>query len=74
VRPDWAVATIMTGFVTGIVTLFMARVALLWRRRDLPDATRGDAVLDAATNEASRKASPPPSRLGNFVTPTRSWR
>jgi hypothetical protein len=43
----WAAATIMTGFVSSLSTLFIARIALGRRGCDLPNCDASDAVLDA---------------------------
>ncbi|HLJ00448.1 MAG TPA: MFS transporter [Bradyrhizobium sp.] len=67
----WAAATILTGFVTGLATLFMARVALgFGEGATFPTATRamqnwtapGDRGMAQGLTHAF-------SRLGNFVTP-----
>ena len=70
----WAAATILTGFASGLASLFVARVAARLRRgRDLPDRNARDAELDAGRQAAaSRKVSPTPSR-GWAMPSRRRW-
>jgi MFS family permease len=67
----WALSTIMTGFVTGIVTLFIARVALgFGEGATFPTATR---AMQYWTPEGRRGFAQGLThsfaRLGNAVTP-----
>jgi len=68
----WAVATIMTGFVTGIVTLFIARVALgFGEGATFPTATRAMQYWTPADKRGfAQGLTHAFARLGNFVTPT----
>jgi len=67
----WAGATIMTGFVTGIVTLFMARVALgFGEGATFPTATRAMQYWTPADRRGfAQGLTHAFARLGNAVTP-----
>jgi MFS family permease len=67
----WAASTIMTGFVTGIVTLFIARVALgFGEGATFPTATRAMQNWTAPGDRGfAQGLTHAFSRLGNFVTP-----
>jgi len=67
----WAAATIMTGFVTGIVTLFIARVALgFGEGATFPTATRAMQYWTPADRRGfAQGLTHAFARLGNAVTP-----
>jgi MFS family permease len=67
----WAAATIMTGFVTGIVTLFMARVALgFGEGATFPTATRAMQYWTPADKRGfAQGLTHAFARLGNAITP-----
>jgi MFS family permease len=67
----WAVSTILTGFVTGIVTLFIARVALgFGEGATFPTATRAMQYwTPAGMRGFAQGLTHAFSRLGNAVTP-----
>jgi len=67
----WALATIMTGFVTGLVTLFIARVALgFGEGATFPTATRAMQYWTPADKRGfAQGLTHAFARLGNFVTP-----
>ena len=60
----WAAATIMTGFATGLVSLFSARVAARASARARPSRRRRARCSIGRRRNAAvlRKASPIPSR------------
>jgi MFS family permease len=67
----WALSTIMTGFVTGIVTLFIARVALgFGEGATFPTATRAMQYwTPAGMRGFAQGLTHSFARLGNAVTP-----
>ena len=67
----WATATIMTGFVTGIVTLFIARVMLgFGEGATFPTATRAMQYWTPAGRRGfAQGLTHAFARLGNFLTP-----
>jgi MFS family permease len=67
----WALSTILTGFVTGIVTLFIARVALgFGEGATFPTATRAmQNWTPAGMRGFAQGLTHAFSRLGNAVTP-----
>jgi MFS family permease len=67
----WASATIMTGFVTGLVTLFLARVALgFGEGATFPTATRAMQYWTPAGRRGfAQGLTHAFARLGNAVTP-----
>jgi len=67
----WAAATIMTGFVTGIVTLFIARVALgFGEGATFPTATRAMQYWTPASKRGfAQGLTHAFARLGNALTP-----
>jgi len=67
----WASATIMTGFVTGLVTLFIARVALgFGEGATFPTATRAMQYWTPAGRRGfAQGLTHAFARLGNAVTP-----
>jgi len=67
----WAAATIMTGFVTGLATLFMARVALgFGEGATFPTATRAMQYWTPADQRGfAQGLTHAFARLGNAVTP-----
>jgi MFS family permease len=67
----WAGATIMTGFVTGLVTLFLARVALgFGEGATFPTATRAMQYwVPASRRGFAQGLTHAFSRLGNALTP-----
>jgi MFS family permease len=67
----WAVATIMTGFVDGLLTLFIARVALgFGEGATFPTATRAMQYWTPAGSRGfAQGLTHAFSRLGNFITP-----
>ena len=67
----WAAATIMTGFVTGLVTLFIARVALgFGEGATFPTATRAMQYWTPADKRGfAQGLTHAFARLGNAVTP-----
>ena len=67
----WAAATIATGFVTGLVTLFIARLALgFGEGATFPTATRAMQYWTPATSRGfAQGLTHAFARLGNAVTP-----
>src|ERR1700724_1769398 len=67
----WAASTIMTGFVTGIVTLFIARVALgFGEGATFPTATRAMQYWTPASKRGfAQRLTHAFARLGNAITP-----
>ena len=67
----WAAATIMTGFVNGLWTLFIARVALgFGEGATFPTATRAMQYWTPATKRGfAQGITHASARLGNAVTP-----
>jgi MFS family permease len=67
----WAASTIMTGFVTGIVTLFIARVALgFGEGATFPTATRAMQYwIPAGQRGFAQGLTHAFARLGNAITP-----
>src|ERR1700753_380821 len=67
----WAASTIMTGFVTGIVTLFIARVALgFGEGATCPTATRAMQYWTPAGQRGfAQGLTHAFARLGNAITP-----
>src|SRR5712671_4142302 len=67
----WAVATIMTGFVHGLLTLFIARVALgFGEGATFPTATRAMQYWTPATKRGfAQGLTHAFARLGNALTP-----
>src|ERR1700694_2747440 len=67
----WAVATIMTGFVHGLLTLFIARVALgFGEGATFPTATRAMQYwTPAAKRGFAQGLTHAFARLGNAITP-----
>jgi MFS family permease len=67
----WAVSTIMTGFVTGLTTLFIARVALgFGEGATFPTATRAMQYWTPASKRGfAQGLTHAFARLGNAVTP-----
>jgi MFS family permease len=67
----WALSTIMTGFVTGIVTLFIARVALgFGEGATFPTATRAMQYwTPAGMRGFAQGLTHSFARLGNALTP-----
>jgi MFS family permease len=67
----WALSTIMTGFVTGIVTLFIARVALgFGEGATFPTATRAMQYWTPANKRGfAQGLTHSFSRMGGTVTP-----
>lgn len=67
----WACATIMTGFVTGLVTLFIARVALgFGEGATFPTATRAMQYWTPAERRGfAQGLTHAFARLGNALTP-----
>jgi MFS family permease len=67
----WALSTIMTGFVTGLATLFIARVALgFGEGATFPTATRAmQNWTPAGMRGFAQGLTHAFSRLGNAVTP-----
>jgi MFS family permease len=67
----WAVATIMTGFVTSLLTLFIARVALgFGEGATFPTATRAMQYWTPANQRGfAQGLTHAFARLGNAVTP-----
>jgi len=67
----WAVATILTGFVTGIVTLILARFLLgFGEGATFPTATRAmQHWTPASTRGFAQGLTHAFSRLGNAITP-----
>jgi len=67
----WAVATILTGFVNGIVTLFLARILLgFGEGATFPTATRAmQHWTPQSTRGFAQGLTHAFSRLGNAITP-----
>jgi len=67
----WALSTIMTGFVTGMVTLFIARVALgFGEGATFPTATRAMQYWTPAGKRGfAQGLTHAFARLGNAITP-----
>jgi MFS family permease len=67
----WAVATIMTGFVTSLLTLFLARIALgFGEGATFPTATRAMQYWTPASQRGfAQGLTHAFARLGNAVTP-----
>ena len=67
----WAAATIMTGFVSGLSTLFIARVALgFGEGATFPTATRAMQYWTSASKRGfAQGLTHASARLGNTVTP-----
>src|SRR5438445_183581 len=67
----WAASTIMTGFVTGLLTLFIARVALgFGEGATFPTATRAMQYWTPANRRGfAQGLTHAFARLGNAVTP-----
>lgn len=56
--PDWALAAIVSGLVTGLVTYGGLRVEMRWHRADIERAHRRLDVIEAAVFRPRRFPDP----------------